>query len=166
MGRCLSPISQEDRFWQKVNRGTPHECWEWTAARYPSGYGKLAVNQRVVSAHRYSWVLHNGPIPAGPGAHGWCVCHRCDNKRCVNPNHLFLGTHADNMADKAAKGQVGALSGERHHGSKLTDDIVRKIRRRYDEGGVTQTALAAEFGVWPGTINYVVRRQRWTHVPG
>lgn len=152
------------RFWEKVQIRGPDDCWEWIAAHYPSGYGKMLVDGRVVGAHRYSWMLHKGPIPRGTGAHGWCVCHRCDNKRCVNPAHLFLGTHADNMADKVRKGRQGALRGERHSIAKLSDDDVRSIRHRYAEGGVTQTALAREFGVWPGTINYVIHRKFWTHV--
>lgn len=88
----------EDRFWAKVDRGG--ECWLWTAGRDSSGYGSLRTGHTKVSAHRLSWQLHHGQIPPGQN-----VLHRCDNPRCVRPDHLFLGTQADNVADMVAKGR-------------------------------------------------------------
>lgn len=95
------------RFWRKVKRGPPDECWPWTGRRGGRGYGRVGS----CGAHRLAWELTNGAIPAGL----W-VLHRCDNPPCVNPSHLWLGTHADNMADMRAKGR--SARGDRH-GSRL-----------------------------------------------
>lgn len=107
------------------------------------------------SVHRVSWELTFGPIPAG--LH---VLHRCDNRACVRPDHLFLGNHADNMADMAAKGRYGEHCGEANGNARLTADVVRAIRRRRDEG-VSLRNLAAEFDVAYGTARQVVNRVTW-----
>jgi len=136
----------------------PDECWEWTAGRLPAGYGAIWDNtiKRHRHAHRLAWELEHGPIPDG-----MFVCHRCDNPPCCNPAHLFLGTQADNDADRTTKGR--SSRGSRHPDAKLNPETVREIRRRV-ASGEQQTALAREFGVSKTTLNQMIHGKTWRHV--
>jgi hypothetical protein len=131
-------------------------CIEWTGYRQSNGYGKVGVDGRITYAHRLAWERANGPIPDGM----W-VLHRCDNRGCVNPDHLFIGTRRDNTDDMLAKGR--SCRGTRQHLAKLTDDAVREIRRLNSEG-VSQMELARRYGVHQGTIWPILRRKTWRHV--
>ena len=152
-GRRESPIA--DRFWAKVAKSGPDECWEWNGNRNPRGYGSLTLGsrrdgtRRTVRAHRVSWELAYGAIPDG-----LCICHTCDNRACVNPAHLFLGTQADNVADCMRKG--------RHH-AKLGADEVRAIRDA-SARGQSQYSVATEFGVGQAHVSRIVNGQRWASV--
>lgn len=152
----------EERFWAKVQKQEGDGCWEWTAALHRNGYGHFSIGYRDAYSHRYSYEISVGPIPDG-----MCVCHKCDNRKCVRPDHLFLGSHAENIADRDAKGRTATgtnghyPTGERHHNAKLTDDQVRDLRRRYTTERVTQRALAAEFGVSYDSVKSIIQnRQR------
>lgn len=149
-------------------------CWLWTGARCQGkwGYGRLDVGGSQVRAHRLSWTLYLGPIPDGAQ-----VLHSCDNPPCVNPSHLFLGTHADNMADMVAKGRqaTGDRNGSRLHpervarggrqgASKLNDESVMDIRRLASTG-VAQDVLAAVYQVTRANILAILKRKTWSHLP-
>ncbi|RTE91923.1 HNH endonuclease [Bradyrhizobium sp. LVM 105] len=117
-----------DRFWSKVEK--TDGCWNWIGAIHPKGYGLLTMDKKSHRVHRLSYQLSNGSIPLGMH-----VLHECDNRRCVNPGHLFIGTNADNMADKVSKGRQSR---------KLSDEDVLAIR---SAKGIPQHALAKQYGV-------------------
>lgn len=156
------------RFWAFVNKDGPipdhvahlGKCWVWGGALKPNGYGIFGAEdwRRPVYTHRYSWQLEHG---SAPGA--MQVLHKCDNRRCVNPSHLFLGTHADNMRDKVAKGRAPGrdMRGPKNPRAKLTAQDMKEIRASYSAGGVTQLQLANRFGVNRASIGRVVRGESW-----
>lgn len=173
--------SATTRFWAKVNRDGPvhptlGQCWVWIAATNgPAGYGRfwVSVSQGIELAHRVSYEMHIAP----PGE--LCVLHKCDRRRCVRPDHLFLGTKGDNIRDAVAKGrafgpppQLGDRNpqrrdpkrGERHPQAKVTAAQVTEIRRLYREGGCTRAGLALQFGLKKGGISSIVDGRSWTHV--
>lgn len=132
-------------------------CWEWNAGKTREGYGMFGFDGRVQGAHRVSYRLYVGEIPIG-----LYVCHRCDNPSCVNPEHLFLGTHADNMLDCKSKGRFA--SGENHGNANLSDAQVIEIRLRYSDGE-RGTDLAKEFGVSQQAISKIIRGISWANPP-
>ncbi len=128
-------------------------CMIWTAATTSDGYGYIRAWGRMERAHRISWVMHKGPIPAGLQ-----VLHRCDNPLCVNPGHLFLGTHAENMRDMAKKGR--AASGDVNGNTKLTDIEVAEIRTM--AGKMLQREIAALYGVNKNHVGVLIRGEQRT----
>lgn len=152
--------SATDRFWSKVDKRAPHQCWPWLGYVAAHGYGVFNLARRLpVRVHRYAWELHNGPIPDG-----LFVCHHCDNKVCVNHRHLFLGTHNDNMADATRKGRmpINPRPGEENGRAILTAEQVAEIRTL--GRSVSRQEIAERFGI---SIHYVSNLRmgiRWPQV--
>lgn len=148
--------SVQDRLLAKIAIDAETGCWNWTAGKFPDGYGQFVEIKRSRGAHRVSYELHVGPIPRG-----MLVCHHCDNRACINPNHFFLGTNSENMADMTAKKRQarGTANGR----AKLTESDVLSIRAAV---GVTQHQLAEQYGVGQILISRIRRRILWSHLPG
>jgi len=149
----------EDRFWPRVEK-TDGGCWVWRGRTNEWGYGLTSVGGRSTRAHRASWEMHNGPIPAGL----W-VLHRCDNPPCVNPAHLFIGDRAANTADMVAKNRQARHPGAKSPRAKLTDDAVRELRA-LRSAGVQYKDLAARFGVSKSCVREAIIGSRWGHLDG
>lgn len=160
------PARQRDiieRFWEKVDRRGPDECWPWTAARRKRDlYGVLGISgtRKLIAAHRLSWEIANGSIPLG-----LCILHSCDNPPCVNPAHLSLGTQANNIKDAVLKGRINnyVAQGEQHWKAKLTESKIHDIFRLRAKGW-TQHRIAIQMGVDQTSIGNVLRRINWRHV--
>lgn len=149
-----------ERFWSKVDKTA--ECWLWTSNRLPTGYGTFHLNGKAERAHRVAWILKNGKIPDGME-----VCHVCDNPPCVRLDHLWLGTHAENMADSSNKGRAtnAGYKGEECGSAKLTEQDVSVIRRIRRLSPVASYGyLARQFGVTRQAIYRIVHRETWDHV--
>lgn len=148
----------EQRYWSKIEQGAPDDCWPWKGTRGKQGYGSIYWDGKCgQKAHRVGWELAFGPIPEGLG-----VLHTCDNPPCQNPAHFFLGTRADNNADKVKKGR-GARGDKirRTSMTKLDWNKVNEIRRLYDTGEYTQRQLARQFGVTQARIQQIVNFMVW-----
>ncbi len=158
--------SLEIRFWEKVDKRGPDDCWNWTASCGTAGYGQIgSIGGRgsPVGAHRVAWSLHTGKrIPEKK-----VIMHSCDNKLCCNPAHLRIGTQAENLADMTRKGR--ARRGTTHRGedvtqSKLTGGQVSEIRRLYKTSAFAQVVLADLYNCAQTTISDIVNRRTWLHV--
>ena len=152
------PWAKDELFWKKVKK--TNSCWEWTGAKQQFGnlfYGWLTRKNKQYLAHRWSWIIENGPIEKG-----LCVPHKCDNPICINPNHLFLGTQKDNVIDMLSKGR--GCNGSNHKNSKLTEDDVRDLREMCENKKVSINQAARDFGINYKTAWNIVQRLKWKHV--
>lgn len=163
--------SFEIRFWKRVKKANPDECWPWVGRIGSAGYGSLytkapnSKHRNYKLSHRIAWELTYGPIPDG-----LFVCHKCDNRRCCNPNHLFVGTAKDNMQDAFDKGRLPMFVvngqkqiGETHRCAKLKSHQIIQIREQY-RNGIDASDLSKAYGVHRNTINDVVICKTWKHV--
>lgn len=174
-------------FWSKVNK--TDSCWLWTAAQNGRGYGLYRIHRHSFKVHRFSYMLHHGPIPEG-----LCVCHSCDVPTCVNPAHLWAGTFKDNHADMCAKGRRVLMTGkdhwsvrhpewrprgdnhwskrtperipkgERHHMAILTARDILAIRASFKPGWGNNRRLARKYGISETHMSEVIHRKTWTHI--
>lgn len=146
-----------ERFWEKVKKGGRDECWEWQACRSWNGYGKFGIAYKTHYAHRVAWTLTRGSIP--DDLH---CCHSCDNKVCVNPRHLFLGTREDNMQDASRKGRMNTPrnGGVNNGRAKLTEEEVKEIRELV-ASGMTQQVIADAYGVCQGRVSRIHLGLAW-----
>ena len=167
----IPDMTSDQKFWNCVNKlGTIPDsskkcignCWEWTGPLTKNGYGTFSGVNRM-TAHRKSYVIKFGLIPKG-----MLVCHKCDNRKCINPDHLFIGTHQDNMKDMVSKGRSKyqpAPLGELNPVSKLTNNDIRQIMK-LNEDGMSSRAIAKVIGVSYNAICMVLLGRTWSHITG
>lgn len=141
----------QERFEEKFEKVSG--CWDWKVSKTQKGYGHFGFSGRILIAHRFAWELYVGEIPEG-----LCVLHHCDNPGCVNPSHLFLGTHTDNAHDRDNKSR--GSYGEKRPNAKLTSDKAKEIRMRWSDGARIAD-LGREFGVTHQTISTIVHYRKW-----
>ena len=161
-------MTPEERFLGKCIPEPNSGCWLWLGAMSTSGYGNLRVDGRWLKAHRYAYELFCGAIPPeldGEDVRGPCVIHSCDMPLCVNPDHLRIGTHVQNMHDKRERDRFvsNPLYGEEHQNSKLKADDIPLVRRLRAEG-VSYVELGRRFGVHRTTIRDVINGNTWLHI--
>jgi hypothetical protein len=141
-----------------VKKGEPDACWPWQGSVTTYGYGRVQIGGKKIIASRGTWIMLRGPIPDG-----FNVCHTCDNRPCCNPGHLFLGTDAENIADKVRKGRQS--KGEAHGIARLTDPEIEEIRRRV-AAGEARGSVGRAFGISGRTVGLIVEGKAWAHVGG
>lgn len=144
-------------FWERVTPGATDECWEWQGAVHDTGYGRIMLKKKGFYAHRVSYELHHGLLEEG-----LCACHTCDNRLCVNPNHLFAGTRDDNNADMRRKERH--VFGEKSPQAKLTEADVIQIRS-LAKSGLSQREIGERYGVHRVHVGDIIQREYWSHLP-
>jgi len=148
-------VTTIDRFWKRVRK--TESCWIWTGTATRKGYGTFYLWQNVpIRSHRFSWMIHFGDVPEES-----LVCHHCDNRLCVRPDHLFVGSHLDNQRDKVEKRRHAR--GSRIANAKLDNDRARAILKRIFHGD-SHSRIARDFGVSASTVSLISRGKRWAHV--
>lgn len=148
-------LDSKEVFFRHVKR--TKACWEWTGCLSKKGYGWCCIIGLPQSAHRASWTIHNGKIPSGKH-----VLHKCDNRKCVRPSHLFIGTQVDNVADMDSKGRRASFVGTQNPRCKLTREQVIEIYLS-DRAGLD---IAKQYRIAPQTVSAIKSGQNWSHVTG
>jgi HNH endonuclease len=149
----------EERFWRVTDKSSDDACWEYFGLQSTNGYGRFKIGKKNIRAHRYSYELHKGPIPDG-----LVVRHTCDNKLCVNPAHLLVGTQADNMQDMVTRKRGGKSQGSSHAYAKLSESDIPVIRALVDSGK-SLSAVSRLYGVGVCAISNIAKRKSWKHIP-
>ncbi len=157
MPRMKKAITKEN-FTERI-RMDKNGCWIWIKGKNKRGYGHVQLNGKMMRAHQASYRLFKGEIKKG-----LCVCHSCDVKLCCNPDHLWLGTHLENMQDRNRKGRQAFLRGEDNPYSTLTNEIVLSIRKYFKENKVTMADAGRKFGMARNQAWRIIKRQSWTHL--
>ena len=140
-------------FWSRVDVKAPEDCWEWTAG-ITEGYGYFKINSVYYGSHRISSFLDTGEQPDG------LVCHHCDNRKCVNPRHLYVGTYQSNAQDRSDRGRQARLQGEANGGAKLTVKIVKEIRK----SKLSRKELAKKYHISRQGVGDILTRESWKHI--
>lgn len=157
---------EKQRFFSKTKR-TKNGCLEWTGYVDVFGYGRVWVHGKAKKAHRVVWEMLKGVIPTGSGFHGTCVCHSCDNRKCVELSHLFVASQKENMKDAKLKGRkwYGEHSGSKNGRAKLTEEKVSSVKKLFASKKVYNIPkLAAHFGVSRSQLYLIKRGKSWAHV--
>ena len=169
--RTRKIVDPAKRFWPKVDKKTPNDCWEWKTHK-TRGYGVFSIRSKPIQAHRFSYELHFGKIPDG-----LLICHKCDNRACVNPNHLILGTHKDNTKDMMDKGRNE--TGDKHYSKRtpykvlrgsqigtsvLNEKQVMEIRNKFVPYKYSYRKLAKEYNVHRATVLRILQYKTWKHI--
>ena len=144
-------VDIERKFWANVHTPNPFDCWNWNGRKDKDGYGRFRFNSQDFYSHRVSWVLANGNIP-----NGLFICHHCDNPSCCNPEHLFIGTHLDNMFDMYSKGR-----GNRRF---FSNSEVIEIRNLYENHNVLKSKIAYMFNASIDCINKIIKRETYKNI--
>lgn len=162
LGHSSTLQDSPDRFWERVDRRGPDDCWEWQSYINDSGYGiTRGRKNKAFRAHVMAYEFTYGPVPGN-----MFVCHKCDNRACCNPAHLFVGTPADNVRDMVEKGRVARDTGRRgelHGMSKVTDEGVREMRELARDG-LSYAELGRRYGISDVQVSRIVRRMCWNHL--
>tara|TARA_R110002126_G_C10230137_1_gene479968 strand:- start:74 stop:589 length:516 start_codon:yes stop_codon:yes gene_type:complete len=161
-------IPPEDRFWEKVDKKTPDQCWLWLGATNKRGYGSLMMpngthHGDTIYAHRFSYALHH-PISIPINEIDFQVCHSCDNRTCVNPYHLRLATNLDNVNDRVERGRANSVRGENQGHAIMTEKDVLEIREKYALGNISLNDIAKEYNCSKSCIGSIITRKSWTHI--
>lgn len=166
LAQMASSVVALKRFWEKVQKAEPNECWDWLASTNTDGYGQFAFypesggKKANLQAHQIAYFLEHGNIPEGI-----CICHTCDNPKCNNHRHLFAGTQADNTRDRDQKGRHICFRGSENATARLTEDQVQKIRILWFGEHIHVNDIAASFDVSVSCIKGIVYGPNWRHLP-
>lgn len=155
------PIMSEaeiSHFWSGVDIGAKDQCWNWKRSTNTWGYGRAKIQHHMFGSHRIAYYLGNHSDPGR-----LLVCHKCDNKQCCNPSHLFVGTQSENLYDASRKGKLIYNRGENHGRAKLTVSIIEQIKSLYLQG-LSQHKIAHDLSINQSTVSRIISGKRWGHL--